>query len=244
MTTDTASPETPAETHHARIVREVRERIVSGEWPPGSRIPFEEDMAETYGVSRMTVNKALGQLTREGYLERKRRTGTVVRMPAMKSAVLEIVDIEREITALGRAYSYRLISREIRRPTAGEAEALGLGRSDTDILALTCVHGADGAPFCAEERIINLAAVPAAPNESFTNTSPGGWLLRQVPWSGAKHVIGAVGARAAVAKLLAIPPGTPCLEVIRSTSLDGVHITQARLTYPGSQHQLVAEFTP
>ena len=63
-------------TLHERILNEVRDNILRGAWPPGHRIPFETEMAAAYGVSRMTVNKVLTQLTREGYLERRRKSGT------------------------------------------------------------------------------------------------------------------------------------------------------------------------
>ena len=59
---------------HERILNDVREKIVSGTWPPGFRIPFETDMAKDYGCSRMTVNKALTQLARYGLLERARKS--------------------------------------------------------------------------------------------------------------------------------------------------------------------------
>ena len=68
--------ERPA-TLHERILTEVRENIVSGTWPPGHRIPFEVEMAAAYGVSRMTVNKALTQLTQR--MERATAEGDIAR---------------------------------------------------------------------------------------------------------------------------------------------------------------------
>ncbi|WP_411196868.1 GntR family transcriptional regulator, partial [Rhizobium sp.] len=53
-------------TLHQRILSEIEGRIVSGEWPPGHRIPFEVDLATQYDCSRMTVNKVLTQLAKAG----------------------------------------------------------------------------------------------------------------------------------------------------------------------------------
>ena len=46
---------------YQRILGDIRGRILSGEWPPGHRIPFEHELTEEYGCSRMTVNKALSR---------------------------------------------------------------------------------------------------------------------------------------------------------------------------------------
>lgn len=86
---------------HERIRNDVERHIMSGEWPPGYRIPFEHEMTRQYACSRMTVNKALGELVQRGLIERRRRLGTFVRQPHAQSAVLEIHDIEREVQALG-----------------------------------------------------------------------------------------------------------------------------------------------
>jgi GntR family histidine utilization transcriptional repressor len=56
-------------TLHQRILSDIEGRIVSGEWPPGHRIPFEIDLTKEYDCSRMTVNKALTQLAKAGLKE-------------------------------------------------------------------------------------------------------------------------------------------------------------------------------
>ena len=47
---------------HARIRRDIEARIMSGEWAPGTRIPYEHQLMASYGCSRMTVNRALRTL--------------------------------------------------------------------------------------------------------------------------------------------------------------------------------------
>jgi GntR family transcriptional regulator len=56
-----------------------RNRIVSGEWPVGSRIPNVDELAAEFGVARGTMREALGLLEQEGLLERLRAKGTFVR---------------------------------------------------------------------------------------------------------------------------------------------------------------------
>ena len=61
---------------HLRIQNDVERSILSGEWPPGHRIPFEHELTVQYGCSRMTVNKALTDLVKRGLIERRRKAGT------------------------------------------------------------------------------------------------------------------------------------------------------------------------
>lgn len=57
----------------------LRSAIATGQYPPGSTLPRETDLAERYGVSRPTVHRAMAQLVAEGLLEQTRRRGTIAR---------------------------------------------------------------------------------------------------------------------------------------------------------------------
>jgi GntR family histidine utilization transcriptional repressor len=228
---------------HERIVSDITARIVSGKWQPGHRIPFEHELAAEYACSRMTVNKALAQLARSGLIERRRRSGSFVRRPHSQAAVLQIHDIRSEVEALGLPYRYQLLARQVRRANAGDRERLGLGVSSR-VLEIESLHLAGARPFCHENRLINLGAVPEAENEGFEVNAPGPWLVAKIPWSVAEHRIHAGAANSALAAALDIPPGTPCLVVGRQTWSAEQPVTQARFTYPGDGHVLVARFTP
>lgn len=229
---------------HQRILADVSAKIVSGEWPPGHRIPFEHELTEEYGCSRMTVNKALSQLARAGLIERRKRSGSHVARPRSQAAVLEIHDIRTEVEALGLAYGYRLLARSPRQHTTPQDEAAGFGMG-ASLLDLSCLHLAGETPFCLEERVISLDAVPEAAGESFTTVAPGPWLLGHVPWSAAEHVIRAVEAGREAARLLGLRAGAACLVVERRTwSADGLPVTRVRLTYPGASHAVTARFAP
>lgn len=64
---------------YRRIVAELREQIVSGQREPGSRLPSENDLAQTYGTSRPTVRRAIAQLKAEGLVVSEQGRGTLVR---------------------------------------------------------------------------------------------------------------------------------------------------------------------
>ncbi|MEV6426037.1 GntR family transcriptional regulator [Streptomyces sp. NPDC051662] len=64
---------------YEEIAGELRERITSGEYPPGTPLPLMRDIAATHDVSDITVRKAIGMLTREGLVESRRRAGVFVK---------------------------------------------------------------------------------------------------------------------------------------------------------------------
>lgn len=243
ISTEKANRTQHSQSLHDRIMGDIQNHIVSGRWAPGHRIPFETDLAAQYGCSRMTANKVLTQLSRAGLLERKRKLGTFVRAPQAQSAVLEIHDIEREIRALGLEYKFNLLHRNTHSAAEQDRSRLSLG-SASPVLELSCIHLASERPFCLEERLINLKAVPEAADMDFSKDPPGGWLLKKVPWIKAEHTISAIAAEPNEARRLAINTGAPCLVVERRTRNNERNVTWARLTYPGQQHKLVAQFTP
>ena len=234
----------PPATLHERIISEVRDKIIRGIWPPGHKLPFETEMADQYGVSRMTVNKALGQLTRDGLLERRRKLGTLVAAPRMQTAVMTIANIGEEIRQGGRDYGYTVLKLVRRAATPEDRRRLKLRHGDAGVNEVESLHLADARPFCHEKRLINAALVPEAAMPELWREAAGAWLLRKVPWSNAEHAIRAVNPSPAIARHLGIQPSTACLQIERFTEHEGVPVTLARLIYLGDQHQLVARFAP
>lgn len=66
---------------YAQLMAQIRTDIHRGLYPVGSRIPPEHELETNYGVSRVTVRRALQELTGEGLLERKQGKGTFVAVP-------------------------------------------------------------------------------------------------------------------------------------------------------------------
>lgn len=234
-----------AESHHSRIIADLREAIHDGSLAPGQVLPKETELAEQYGVSRMTMNKVLTRLTTEGYLVRRKRSGTFVAQARGQAAVMEINDIEQEVAGLGFAYEWRLSSSQVRPVTEAERSFLDMPSEVAGIvLVLEGMHFARGEPFCLELRAINLDVVQDASEQDFSSTVPGQWLFRSMPFSAANHRVRAINAAGRDARLLDVALGTACLEILRKTRIEQAWVTHVRLLYPGELHQLVADFAP
>jgi GntR family transcriptional regulator, histidine utilization repressor len=221
----------------------IAEPIVTGRWRPGRRIPSEMELTKAFKASRMTVNRALTALAADGLIVRWRRRGSFVAERAVELAVFEIWDIAAEIERSGRAYAYALLARDRMTADADLATDMDVAPG-TPLLALTCRHSADGEVVQLEHRLINLAAVPQAADESFDAIAPGRWLLDRVPWSEAEHTIRAQSADARTARLMCTERGAACLVIERRTWQGRKAITLARLVHPGARHVLTGRFQP
>jgi len=230
-------------TLHKRIRADIEKRILKGAWRPGHRIPFEHELMEQYGCARMTVNKAISSLVAAGLIVRRRRVGSFVAAPRAHSAVLEIPDIRADVAARGQEYAIKLLSRKRRRPAARRADEQKLA-ADGELLALRCLHLANGRPFALEERLISLATVPEAEDVDFSVEPPGTWLLRHVPWTEAEHRIRAITAGDEIAAELEVARNSACLTLDRRTWRGGADITHVRQIFPGAGFDLVARLAP
>ena len=69
---------------YLQIVQQLRDRIQNGEYPPNTRIPTENELSVSMGVSRPTVRQALNLLEQEGRLTRVKGSGTYVTEPKIQ----------------------------------------------------------------------------------------------------------------------------------------------------------------
>lgn len=223
-----------------RIRADIRGRILSGEWRPGFRIPFEHELVVQYGCSRATVNKALSALARAGLIERRKRAGSFVAEPPLQAALLEIPDIRTSVEERGETYGFRLL----RAATLDGAPDPDGATLAPPLLSLEGLHLANGRPLACETRLLSLAVVPQAAAADFSAEPPGSWLLQHVAWTRAWHRVSAVTPDREVAARLDIGRRTGCLQIERRTWRLDEGITFVRQIFPGDRYDLVGEFTP
>ena len=226
-----------------RIRRDIEGRILSGGWPPGHRIPYEHQLMADYGCARMTANKAISALVTAGLVVRRRRAGSFVAEPREERSVLEIQDFLADAARLRQPYRHDVVADTTERLAMPECRRLGLA-AGSSVRRVTCVHWIGAQAMALERRVIVLANVPGAKEQSFEEMPPGSWLLRLVPWSRAEHVIRAVNADAETARRLSLAAGEACLVLDRRTWQGDALITAVHLIYPGRRQSFAGTFSP
>lgn len=218
-----------------RIRDEVLERIQNRVWRPGDLIPNEEDLAVEFGCARATINRALRQLSDDGFLERKRKAGTRVALTPVRHARLSIPIIKDEIESSGANYSYALIHRGI----AVVPTHLALRLKMDSALCVQALHLSDGQPYLYEDRWISSTALPDVLQESFENISANEWLVRNATYSEGEIAFQAEAATKRDSEILNVKEGAPLFVLERTTRGDEGVITWVRMAYlPG--HRMVS----
>jgi GntR family histidine utilization transcriptional repressor len=206
-------------------------------------MPSETELVAEFGVSRMTVNRALRELRAEGLVDRSQGIGTFAAQLSRLSSTLTIRDLHEEIESRGHRHHAEVhLKREERAPRE-LAERLGLA-AGAPVFHSLIVHHDNGVPLQCEDRYVNPACAPDYLSVDFTHTTPTHYLLQVAPLWEAEYSIEAAAPTAQEAALLDIQASDPCLIVVRRTLNRGIPITLARLVHPGSRYMLHGEFRP
>jgi GntR family transcriptional regulator, histidine utilization repressor len=227
----------PAAPLYQQVKDHILDRIARGALGEGDAVPSENELTRDLRVSRMTANRALRELTADGVLRRVQGIGTFVAAAKPQSELLEIRNIAQEIA--GRGHQHSAIVHLLRRERADEATARVLGLSKNGaVFHSIIVHCENGTPVQVEDRHVNPAFAPSYLKRDFTKTTPYEYLTGLGPLDAAEHVIEAIPPDPQLQRLLQIRPNEPCLLLTRRTWSNGIVVSSARLTHPGSRYRL------
>ncbi len=233
---------TAAQPVWARVKRHVLSNIRTGRWRAGDRIASEHELVRELGVARMTIRRALDELTREGLIVRKAGVGAFVAgEPLAESHPLEIRDIAAEVAARGHAWRAEVVALEPAVLDAEMAERFGMAPGST-VFRSEIIHFEDAAPIQLEQRWVNPAIAPDYLTQDFSVGTPAAHLLAAAPIEAGEQIVRAEAADARTAGLLRIPADAPVLTVARRTWSRGQVASAARLIHPGHAFQLVGRF--
>jgi GntR family histidine utilization transcriptional repressor len=226
---------------YSQVKRMILDRIETGEWPAKHRIPSESELVRDLSVSRMTINRALRELTLEGRLVRVQGVGTFVAEAKMQSPLIEIRNIADEITERGHMHSAKVVALEKLTVSNDIIASLDLPLG-ADIFHSVLVHHENGIPVQLEDRFIDPQLASDYLNQDFTQITPYVYLTEIAPISEAEHVIEAVLPVTWERRLLKCDSHEPCIQLQRTTWSGLRKVSWARLLYPGSRYRLTGRF--
>jgi len=228
---------------YQQVKQHILGRINSGEWPPATKIDSEAELVAATGLSRMTINRALRELTVEGRLIRRQGRGTFVADHKPQSALLEVRSIAREIENRGGKHSceVQLLQEEKARPEL--AAAMGLD-AYASVYHSVIVHKDNGLPIQLSSRFVNPQIAPDYLGQDFTQITPNEYLLGLAPISSVEHIVEALIPEAWIRELLQINGAEPCLALYRKTWVGEIVATKSIFYYPGSRYTLGSRYTP
>jgi GntR family histidine utilization transcriptional repressor len=232
-------PESP----YQMIKRSIAADIARGDFVPGQILPSEHALCERFGVSRMTVNRAMRELAAVSLVRRVPGLGSFVAEPVAESALVEIHSIADEIAGRGHVHSADVRVLEAIEATAAEAADFGLPRGAL-LFHSVIVHAEDGVPLQLEDRLVNPAVAPLYLTQDFTEATPNEYLSAVAPLQMGEHSVQAMTATFDMASVLALATDEPVLLVTRRTWSRDARVTTAKLFYPGNRFRLTGRFSP
>ncbi|MGA1860769.1 GntR family transcriptional regulator [Azospirillum sp. 11R-A] len=227
---------------YLQLARHLRTLIVEGRLTDQDALPGERELAETFGVSRVTVRKALRELIAEGLLHQRQGAGTFInRSPHVEQRLSALTSFTEDIGGRGLKPDSRWLSRSVATATPEEAMALGL-RPGAEVVRLHRLRLADGTPLAIE-----LSALPTSflPDPDLVQGS----LYETLRGRGhapfrALQRLSAIRLPTDQATLLGVPDGAPALYIERRTFLEnGTPLEFVRSHYRGDAYDFVVELS-
>jgi GntR family transcriptional regulator, histidine utilization repressor len=228
---------------YTRVKHHLKEGLAKGTWQPGALMPSESELVARFGVSRMTVNRALRELQAEGLVDRVQGVGTFAAQLHKVSSTLTIRDLHEEIEARGHRHDAQVCVQRVEAASEALAAQLGLAVG-ADVFHTLIVHRENGVPLQCEDRYVNPLTAPRYLQADFTRTTPTRELFETTALWRAQYSIEAARPTAQEARLLDVGEDTACLIVVRRTFTREAPITIARLVHPGHRYALQGEFQP
>ncbi|WWH71954.1 histidine utilization repressor [Erwinia billingiae] len=229
------------------LYQQVKQGIINliraGHWQPHQRVPSESEMVVELGVSRMTINRALRELTSEGFLMRLQGVGTFVAELKAFTPMLEVHNIADEIASRGHRHASEVLFLREEKAEFVAAQALGISVGSA-LFHSRIIHFDNEIPVQLEDRQVNPRVAPDYLQQDFTQGTPFAYLTGIAPLTAGEHVVEAVSATEEERQLLQIAVGEPCLQIQRRTWHQQAVVTCARLLYPGARYKMFGRFQP
>jgi DNA-binding GntR family transcriptional regulator len=146
------------EPPYSQLARQLRKRIASGEFQPGNRLPSEAELCQAYGVSPMTVRRAVTQLTQEEVAYAEQGRGTFVKPPQLDAATFDLADLRRYLADPDIAA--RIVEARIVAPSARVRDKLQVDAGDHVIAIKRLLSRGEEAVFYHSEYLIFDPARP------------------------------------------------------------------------------------
>lgn len=224
---------------YQQIADELRGRVATGEFAEGGLLPSESELAAAYGVSRVTVRRALAELKRAGLVDSRQGFGWFVPGTPLRQSLRDLTTMERQILAANRTPGRELV-RFAFVPTP--PHLAGVLTTET-VLELGRIDRMDGRPFAVAtvwvRSDLSSGLSPRALERRPLSEQLG------VELGGAVQTISAVAATSREVQSLEVPRGAPLLRIERTTSAaDGTPVLRSVALYNPLLAELVAHLPP
>ena len=224
---------------YERVKKYITDRISSGELAPGARVPSENDLVKALSVSRMTANRALRELTRDGAIIRIQGVGSFVNETKPKASILEVREIGETIADLGGVHVRRLVESREETAFGRIAELMDLP-SGAPLLYAAIAHFNGEQPMQLERRYARADFAPGFLEIDLEAESAYAHFQAIAPETELEHVVEAARPDELELQALSLAPDHPVLRIRRRTWIGDRIVTLGYFTHPHETYRVVA----
>ena len=207
---------------YGKVEEVLASEIARGELLPGDRLPSEDQLLERFGVSRITVRRAIQNLIQRGMVEIRRGHGTYVLAPKVWQELTKLTGFVEDMAVHGRKPSARVVSHGTVAADATVARQLGLSKG-TKVMRIERVRIADSIAMSFDETYLPLDIGKQIVRNDL-RVKPIFTLLEEkygIPLAEAEYVLEAAAATAHVAEALGVAENSPIFRIERTSFTEG-----------------------
>ena len=215
--------------------------VTIAQMSPGDKLPSEQQLADQYSVSGMTVRRALQVLTSAKRIVGIRGKGTFVAQPTVTKRMV-LTSFTDSMKAAGMAPRTDVLSASLELATPDVTALLGMPNGE-QVLKLTRLRYGDDTPLCIDRTALRASNFPGLLGSDLTGSLYELMLKRYgIKLSRAESRISAVLPTADEATLLRIPESMPCIRVASRSLTDDENIAESTVSlYRGDLYELFIE---
>ena len=224
---------------YQRVQESLAQEIRRDGRAPGSLLPPERALAEHFGVSRVTLRRALAELERQGLVTRAASRGWTVAASPIGEPPNALMSFSEMAAVRGLTAASRVVERQVRAASMDEAESLRLAPG-APLFELERLRSMDAMPILLDRSRIPLAIAPELDDVDFSKESLYAVLEQRygIRPARAHFSIEAVAASGRDAKLLGVEAGAPLLRCDQVTEDDGGRLIElCQMHYRGDRYR-------
>ncbi|MET3616050.1 GntR family histidine utilization transcriptional repressor [Rhizobium aquaticum] len=227
---------------YQKVKDHILERVRRGELTDGVKVPSEAELVEELGVSRMTVHRALRELSAAGVVDRVQGLGTFVSAPPIRSELMELKDVADDIAMRGNKHSQIIKVLEAVHPGAEDCAYFDIQRGSR-LFHSVIANLEDGMPIQIENRLILPSFAPGYLDHDFHAVPSTRYLRSIADATKVEHTVYATMADEPTSALLGFDTPNCVMVLTRRTWLGSRAVTLSNFTYPGETYSLVSRRT-
>ncbi|GAK33326.1 histidine utilization repressor [Iodidimonas nitroreducens] len=232
-----------AQPLYKMVKAHVLSMIEDGRLKANDRAPSESELVQSLGVSRMTANRALKELSEAGFVTRVPGLGTFVAERRTHGTLLTIRDIADELSEGGNQHHARVL-RQIKEPASETIAARFRMAVGSPLFHAEILHLQNDQPILLEDRYVQPQIAPDYLSLDLEKMTSYRYLVDVAPLQEVEHRISAIPASDDLRLLLALAPNEPCLLIRRRTWTGGMVASCVDLIHAGSRYDITGRFKP